>query len=82
MSEPANAQVSVQTEWEEVLRRGPRGLLVRGPVGYRLAPRVMRRFPADARCKNCNVPFTGVIGRVAAALGFGRSRKNPQMCRF
>lgn len=82
MAKPADVTPSRQDEWEEILRSGPRGLLSRGPLGYRLARPLMRRLPANGRCKNCNVPFGGVIGRVVGALGFAPSRKNPRMCQF
>jgi adenylate cyclase len=45
---------------------------------YRLR-RFMRLVPRAPRCKLCNVPFAGP-GRVFKLAGYGRSRKNPNMC--
>jgi adenylate cyclase len=45
---------------------------------YRLR-RIMRLIPRAPRCKLCNVPFAGP-GRVFKIAGYGRSRKNPNMC--
>jgi adenylate cyclase len=45
---------------------------------YRLR-RFMRLVPRAPRCKMCNVPFAGP-GRVFKLAGYGRSRKNPDMC--
>jgi len=42
--------------------------------------RVMKRLPADPRCRLCNAPFGGVGGRVMRRVGFGPSRKNPTLC--
>jgi len=45
---------------------------------YRLR-RFMRLIPRPPRCKLCNVPFAGP-GRIFRLAGYGRSRKNPNMC--
>jgi adenylate cyclase len=45
---------------------------------YRMR-RVMRFVPRPPRCKLCNVPFAGP-GRIFKLVGYGRSRKNPNMC--
>jgi len=45
---------------------------------YRLR-RIMRLIPRPPRCKLCNVPFAGP-GRIFRLVGYGRSRKNPNMC--
>jgi adenylate cyclase len=45
---------------------------------YRLR-RFMRLVPHSPRCKMCNVPFAGP-GRLFGLVGYGRSRKNPNMC--
>jgi adenylate cyclase len=42
--------------------------------------RVMRRLPADPRCRLCRAPYGGVGGRIMRRLGFGPSRKNPTLC--
>src|SRR5437588_6393721 len=42
--------------------------------------RLMRRLPADPRCRLCRAPFGGIGGRVMRRLGFGPSRKNPTLC--
>jgi adenylate cyclase len=41
---------------------------------------VMRRLPADPRCRLCRAPFGGVGGRIMRRVGFGPSRKNPTLC--
>jgi adenylate cyclase len=45
---------------------------------YRMR-RVVRLIPRAPRCKLCNVPFAGP-GRMFKLVGYGRSRKNPNMC--
>jgi hypothetical protein len=45
---------------------------------YRMR-RVVRFIPRAPRCKLCNVPFAGP-GRIFKLVGYGRSRKNPNMC--
>jgi adenylate cyclase len=52
--------------------------IVAGSKLYRLR-RFMRLVPHAPRCKMCNVPFAGP-GRVFKLAGYGRSRKNPNMC--
>jgi adenylate cyclase len=41
---------------------------------------IMRRLPSNPRCKLCEAPFGGV-GKALRFTGFGRSRKNPNMCK-
>jgi adenylate cyclase len=41
---------------------------------------VMRRLPAEPRCRLCRAPYGGVGGRVMRRVGFGPSRKNPTLC--
>lgn len=55
-------------------------LLTEGHAPLVRARRVFRYLPAAPRCKLCNNPFGGVGGRVFAAVGFRRSRKNPNLC--
>jgi adenylate cyclase len=42
--------------------------------------RVMRRLPAEPRCRLCRAPFGGAGGRIMRRFGFGPSRKNPTLC--
>ncbi len=42
--------------------------------------RLMRVLPANPRCRLCHAPFGGPGGRVMRRLGFGPSRKNPNLC--
>ncbi len=42
--------------------------------------RVMRRLPAEPRCRLCNAPYGGIGGQVMRRFGFGPSRKNPTLC--
>lgn len=42
--------------------------------------RVMRRLPAEPRCRLCNAPYGGVGGQIMRRFGFGPSRKNPTLC--
>jgi class 3 adenylate cyclase len=58
--------------WDKVLTDG-HATLVR-------ARRAFRYLPSAPRCKLCNNPFGGPAGRVFAAAGFRRSRKNPNLC--
>lgn len=41
---------------------------------------MFRYLPSAPRCKVCNNPFGGPVGRVFAAAGFSPSRKNPNLC--
>jgi adenylate cyclase len=41
---------------------------------------VMRRLPAEPRCRLCKAPYGGLGGRVMRRFGFGPSRKNPTLC--
>ena len=59
-------------QWETLLTDG-HGSLVR-------ARRVFRFLPSAPRCKVCNNPFGGPVGRAFAAAGFSPSRKNPNLC--
>ena len=59
-------------QWETVLNEG-HAPLVR-------ARRLFRLMPSEPRCKVCSNPFGGPIGRILAAAGFNRSRKNPNLC--
>lgn len=58
--------------WTAVLTEG-HGPLVR-------ARKVFRYLPSAPRCKVCNNPFAGPVGRVLAVAGFAPSRKNPNLC--
>lgn len=46
----------------------------------RVFMRVMRRLPAEPRCRLCNAPYGGFGGRIMRRFGFGPSRKNPTLC--
>jgi adenylate cyclase len=41
---------------------------------------VMKRLPADPRCRLCKAPYGGIGGRIMRRFGFGPSRKNPTLC--
>jgi len=58
--------------WHNVLTEGHASLV--------RARRVFRYLPSAPRCKLCNNPFGGPIGRVLAAAGYSPSRKNPNLC--
>ena len=55
-------------------------LLTEGHAPLVRARRVFRYLPSAPRCKVCNNPFGGPVGRVFAAAGFSPSRKNPNLC--
>jgi adenylate cyclase len=55
-------------------------LLTEGHASLVRARRVFRCLPSSPRCKVCNNPFGGPVGRVFAAAGFRPSRKNPNLC--
>lgn len=46
----------------------------------RVFMRVMRRLPAEPRCRLCHAPYGGIGGQVMRRFGFGPSRKNPTLC--
>src|SRR5215208_1592508 len=58
--------------WNTVLTEGHASLV--------RARRVFRYLPSAPRCKVCNNPFCGPVGRVLAAAGYSPSRKNPNLC--
>lgn len=58
--------------WEKVLTDGHASLIK--------ARHAFRYLPSAPRCKLCNNPFGGPVGRLFAAAGFRRSRKNPNLC--
>ena len=66
------SDLAASEKWHKVLTDG-HAPLVR-------ARRVFRYLPSEPRCKVCNNPFGGVAGRILAAAGFKRSRKNPNLC--
>jgi adenylate cyclase len=66
------APANPRDAWAKVLTEG-HAPLVR-------ARRVFRYLPSAPRCKLCNNPFGGPIGRVLAAAGYSPSRKNPNLC--
>ena len=55
-------------------------LLTEGHASLVRARRVFRYLPSAPRCKVCNNPFGGPVGRAFAAAGFSPSRKNPNLC--
>ena len=55
-------------------------LLTDGHASLVRARRVFRYLPSAPRCKVCNNPFGGPVGRAFAAAGFSPSRKNPNLC--
>jgi adenylate cyclase len=46
----------------------------------RMFVRLMRALPSEPRCRLCRAPFGGGGGRVMRRLGYGPSRKNPNIC--
>jgi adenylate cyclase len=66
------APVLPSQPWDKLLTEG-HGSLVR-------ARRVFRYLPSAPRCKVCNNPFGGLVGRAFAGAGFKPSRKNPNLC--
>jgi adenylate cyclase len=73
------ADIALQTapamqrnQWERVLTDGHASLVT--------ARRVFRYLPSAPRCKLCNNPFGGPVGRLLAVAGFSPSRKNPNLC--
>lgn len=61
-----------EMSWEKVLIDGHASLV--------RARHVFRYLPSAPRCKVCNNPFGGPVGRLLAAAGFTPSRKNPNLC--
>ncbi|MCV7428795.1 adenylate/guanylate cyclase domain-containing protein [Mycobacterium montefiorense] len=71
-SPPDTAAVAPKQPWDRVLTEGHASLV--------RARRVFRHLPSEPRCKVCNNPFGGLVGRAFAAAGFSPSRKNPNLC--
>src|SRR5215213_10161538 len=69
---PEAAPPIQQQRWDTVLTDGHASLV--------RARRVFRYLPSAPRCKVCNNPFGGPVGRVLAAAGYSPSRKNPNLC--
>lgn len=57
-----------------------RKILTSGHQPLRLAHLLFRYLPGPPRCKVCHNPFGGIGGKLAALMGFTRSRKNPNLC--
>ena len=55
-------------------------LLTEGHAPLVRARRVFRYLPSAPRCKMCNNPFGGPVGRIFGVAGFKPSRKNPNLC--
>jgi adenylate cyclase len=71
-SAPPSSTLTSSTLWDTVLTDGHASLV--------RARRAFRYLPSAPRCKLCNNPFGGPVGRLFAAAGFRRSRKNPNLC--
>lgn len=70
---PAGWRKEISSEaWDKLLTDGHASLVK--------ARSVFRYLPSAPRCKLCNNPFGGPAGRLFAAAGFRRSRKNPNLC--
>jgi hypothetical protein len=61
-----------EDEWQKVLVHGHRPLVMNR--------RFWRHVPSPPRCKVCANPFAGLGGRVSRLAGYGRSRKDPNLC--
>jgi adenylate cyclase len=59
-------------QWHQVLTEGHSSLV--------RARRLFRHMPSAPRCKMCNNPFGGPVGRILGAAGWKPSRKNPNLC--
>ena len=42
--------------------------------------KVFRRLPSDPRCPVCSAPYGIPFGPIVRLLGFGRSKRYPQLC--
>ena len=57
-----------------------RETLTQGHVALKGLRKLMHLLPGSPRCKVCHNPFGGFGGHICRAVGFGPSRKNPQLC--
>src|SRR5579859_6360051 len=57
-----------------------RKLLIEGHRRLGIAHRLFRYLPSPPRCKVCHNPFAGIGGKLVGFVGYGRSRKNPNLC--
>lgn len=71
-TEPAIDDLPSDPRWEKYLVEGHRPFLVTRSI--------WKHLPSAPRCKVCSSPFHGVGGRISRLVGFGPSRKNPNMC--
>ena len=69
---PETAPPIQRHQWDKVLTDGHASLV--------RARRVFRYLPSAPRCKVCNNPFGGPVGRLLAVAGYSPSRKNPNLC--
>jgi adenylate cyclase len=73
---------AIRSEWQTGVSSGLWDkVLIDGHASLVRARHAFRYLPSAPRCKLCNNPFGGPVGRLFAAAGFRRSRKNPNLCR-
>ena len=72
MNEHRDSHADAAAQWEADFAEHARR--------FHALKRLMRRLPADPRCKVCAAPFKGFGGALARPFGYGQSRKNPNLC--
>jgi adenylate cyclase len=72
--------MTIDGSYEAATSEQWRTLLTEGHAALVKGRRVFRHLPAEPRCKVCSNPFGGVAGHALAAIGFGPSRKNLNLC--
>ncbi len=81
MADMNDGGAAVPSDWQTGLSSGPwHEVLTDGHASLVRARHAFRYLPSAPRCKLCNNPFGGPVGRLFAAAGFRRSRKNPNLC--
>lgn len=82
MTQPPSDESIVEEVWRSYLTTGKAPRHVRLPWYESPALRpIIRRLPAEPRCRVCHFPFEGVGGKLARLLlGVKPTRMNPQLC--
>jgi adenylate cyclase len=82
LTDPTDAERRLEEMWRSYMLTGKWPSYIRTPwYATRWLGPLIRRLPADPRCRLCYYPFHGIGGAlVRTLLGVGPSKMNPQIC--